>query len=141
MLASAVRFLEFENPQLCPRPDSKNMKADDYAKSKGVLDYKYSTSLHYAIALLRRVDGALPAHSSGKKALDFARHTQSKQVLLCAVLTFCPSSLALHSLLQRQILPPQGPASVRLVVLLHVDSRCWASAESCSLKAQCQDSS
>ena len=35
---------------------------------------------------------------------------------------FFPSRLALRSLLQRQILPLQGPASVRLVVLLHVES-------------------
>ena len=40
-----------------------------------------------------------------------------------------------------RILPPQGPASVLLVVLLNVDSRCWASAESCPLKAHRQDSS
>ena len=52
------------------RSDSKIKKADDYVESKGVLGYKYNTSLHYAIAGLCSVDGALPAHSRGKKALD-----------------------------------------------------------------------
>ena len=94
MLSAAIRFPDIENPHLCPRPDSKNKKADDYVESKGVLGYRYSTSLHYAIARLRRVDGALPAHSSGKKALDLL-DTQSPN-RCCNVQCWCFSRQAWH---------------------------------------------
>ena len=52
-------------PQFCPWPDTKHQKSEDYVASKGVLGFKlrYSTSLHYTIAHLRRADGAQTAHS------------------------------------------------------------------------------
>jgi len=55
---------------VCPPPDAKAKKSADYVESKGVLAEKYDVLLHFAIAHMRRVDGALPPHSSGRKALD-----------------------------------------------------------------------
>ena len=55
---------------MCPPPDAKAMKSAKYVESKGVLAEKYDILLHFAIAHTRRVDGALPPHSSGRKALD-----------------------------------------------------------------------
>ena len=55
---------------MCPPPDAKAKKSADYVESKGVLAEKYDVLLHFAIAHMRRVDGALPPHSSGRKALD-----------------------------------------------------------------------
>ena len=71
MFAETIRFLDIPNPQFCPRTDTKNKKSEDYVESKGVLDLRYSTSLHYAIIThLRRANSALPAHASGRKAVD-----------------------------------------------------------------------
>ena len=61
---------QFWQIPVCLRLDSKTKKSDDYVESKGVLSLRYSTSMHYTIAHLRRVDGALPQHSRGRKALD-----------------------------------------------------------------------
>ena len=55
---------------MCPPPDAKAKKSAEYVESKGVLAEKYDVLLHFAIAHMRRVDGALPQHSSGRKALD-----------------------------------------------------------------------
>ena len=55
---------------MCPPPDAKAKKSAEYVESKGVLAEKYDVLLHFAIAHMRRVDGALPPHSSGRKALD-----------------------------------------------------------------------
>jgi len=55
---------------VCPPPDAKAKKSAEYVESKGVLAEKYDVLLHFAIAHMRRVDGALPPHSSGRKALD-----------------------------------------------------------------------
>ena len=38
--------------------------------AKGVLAERYDVLLHFAIAHMRRADGALAPHSSGRKALD-----------------------------------------------------------------------
>ena len=78
IFADLIRFPDIPNPQFCPRPDSKNKKSDDYVESKGVLGLRYSTSLHYAIGHLRRADGALPPHSSGRKALDLLDRNSSR---------------------------------------------------------------
>ena len=66
---------------MCPRPDSKKKEADDYVKSKGVLGYKYSSNLHYAIASLCSADRALPAHSSG---VDGALPALERRRLICS---------------------------------------------------------
>ena len=57
---------------MCPPPDAKAKKSGEYVESKGVLAEKYDVLrvLHFAIAHMRRVDGALPPHSSGRKAVD-----------------------------------------------------------------------
>ena len=55
---------------MCPPPDAKAKKSAEYVESKGVLAEKYDVLLHFAITHMRRVDGALPQHSSGCKALD-----------------------------------------------------------------------
>ena len=55
---------------MCPPPDTKAKTSAEYVESKGVLAEKYDVLLHLAIAHIRRVDGALPPHSSGRKALD-----------------------------------------------------------------------
>ena len=55
---------------MCPTPDANAKKSAEYVESKGVLAEKYDVLLHFAIAHMRRVDGALPQHSSGRKALD-----------------------------------------------------------------------
>ena len=39
-------------------------------QSIGVLGIRYDANLHYAIAHLRRVDGALPPAANGMKALN-----------------------------------------------------------------------
>ena len=70
LTSEAIRFPGISDPQFCPRPDSKAKKAVDYVESKSALAMQYSASLHYAIGHRRRVDRALPAHSSGRKALD-----------------------------------------------------------------------
>jgi hypothetical protein len=54
----------------CPPPDKKAKKADGYTESIGVLGLKYDPLMHYAIAHLRRVDGALPPLANGAKALN-----------------------------------------------------------------------
>ena len=94
MLSAAIKVPDIENQQLCPGPDSKNKKADDYVESKGVLGCRYSTSLHYAIASLCSVNGALPAHSRGKKAL-YLLDTQS-QNSCCNVQCWCFPRQAWH---------------------------------------------
>ena len=70
MYAGVIRYPDIHDPQFCPRPDSKKKKSEDYVESKGVLGMRYSSSLHYTIAHLRRADGALPAHATGRKAMD-----------------------------------------------------------------------
>lgn len=70
MFAGAIRFPDILNPQFCPKPDSKAKKSSEYVESKSVLGLRYSTSLHYTIAHLRRADGAFPPHSSGRKAMN-----------------------------------------------------------------------
>ena len=55
---------------MCPPPDAKAKKSAEYVESKGVLAEKYDVLLHFAIAHMLCVDGALPQHSSGRKALD-----------------------------------------------------------------------
>ena len=48
----------------------KAKKSAENVESKGVLAEKYDVLLHFAIAHMCRVEGALPPHSSGRKALD-----------------------------------------------------------------------
>jgi len=55
---------------ICPPPDKKAKHADDYKESIGALGLKYDPLMHFAIAHLRRVDGALPPLSNGSKALN-----------------------------------------------------------------------
>ena len=55
---------------MCPPPDAKAKKSTEYVESKGVLAEKYDILLHFAIAHMCCVVGALPQYSSGSKALD-----------------------------------------------------------------------
>ena len=54
----------------CPPPDKKAKNDADYKESIGALGVKYDPLMHFAIAHLRRVDGALPPLSNGSKALN-----------------------------------------------------------------------
>lgn len=63
-------FPDIDSTIVCPPPDAKAKKRDDYVESKGVLAERYDVLLHFAIAHMRRADGALAPHSSGRKALD-----------------------------------------------------------------------
>ena len=46
---------------MCAPPDANAKKSAEYVESKGALAEKYNVLLHFAIAHMRRVDGALPA--------------------------------------------------------------------------------
>lgn len=85
MFDDAIRFPDIHDPQFCPRPDSKNKKSDAYVESKGVLGIRYSTSLHYTIAHLRRADGTLPPHASGRKAMDLLDVRSPPRFFACFV--------------------------------------------------------
>ena len=78
--------------KVCPPPDSKNKRSDTYVEAKGILAAKYDIHLHMAIGHLRRADGALPNHSSGRKALDLlgepGKPRYTVWCLLCAVFFF-----------------------------------------------------
>ena len=77
---------------MCPPQGKRAKNADDYVEAEylGVLatDPKntYDAHLHYAIAHMRRADGALPPHeATGRKTLDFlAGKRQPRCDLLCA---------------------------------------------------------
>jgi hypothetical protein len=74
---------------LCPAQDRKHKKADDYTESVGQLGLDppstYDIQLHFAIAHMRRADGAaFQPSSSGKKAMDLLA---GKQLPRCIV--FC----------------------------------------------------
>lgn len=73
-LSYADRFPQANVAKFCPPPDRKDKKADDYRESMGQLGLdppsSYDVNLHYAIAHMRRADGALPPMASGKKMLD-----------------------------------------------------------------------
>lgn len=60
---------------MCPLPGKKSQKSDDtYIESAvvSVLALDYHIHLHYAVAHMRRTDGALPPHvGTGRKALNF----------------------------------------------------------------------
>ena len=56
---------------MCPPPDAKAKKAADSVESKGVLAEHYDVLMHFAIAHMCLVDGALPPHCSGRKTLNF----------------------------------------------------------------------
>ena len=74
---------------MCPPPDAKAKKSTEYVESKGVLAEKYDILLHFAIAHMRRVDGALPQQSCGRKALDLlAKESEHRWSLFspCGVL-------------------------------------------------------
>jgi len=64
-------FSDIDSTIVCPPPDPKAKRAADYVESKGVLAERYDVMMHFAIAHMRRADGVLPPHSSGRKALDF----------------------------------------------------------------------
>ena len=50
---------------------SKRRAADDEGEEKlGALGHDYDILLHFAIAHMRRVDGALPGKQDGSKSLD-----------------------------------------------------------------------
>ena len=68
------RFPNVKNPKMCPPPGKRSTKSDDYQESEslGVLGMDYDLNLHYAVAHMRRIDGALPVHvATGRKQLDF----------------------------------------------------------------------
>lgn len=68
------RFPHVKNPKICPPPGKKSIKnSDEYQESehRGVLALEYDLQLHYALAHMRRADGALPPHQSGRLALHF----------------------------------------------------------------------
>jgi hypothetical protein len=51
--------------------DTKRRAADDEGEEKlGALGHDYDILLHFAIAHMRRVDGALPGKQDGTKSLD-----------------------------------------------------------------------
>ena len=116
MFADAIRFPDIANPQFCPRLDAKNKKSDFDVESKGVLGLKYGTFLHYAIAHLRRADGAVPPHTSGRKAMDLldVRSPARLCCMHCRRLnyfrglsysdSFVTATILLRPRLQRQIL-------------------------------------
>ena len=54
----------------CPPPDKKNKTSPDYKESLGVLGVRYDPSMHFAIAHLRRADGALAPLANGTKMLN-----------------------------------------------------------------------
>jgi hypothetical protein len=67
------RFPHIKTPKMCPPPGKKSTKNDDYVESEvlGVLSVEYDIHLHYAIAHMRRADGALPPHpTTGRKPLN-----------------------------------------------------------------------
>ena len=104
---------------MCPPPDAKAKKSAEYVESKGVLAEKYDVLLHFAIAHMRRVDGALPPHSSGRKAPDLlAKEGEHRWSLF-------PPCGALHnvSLHHLQVLHPFSSTDLWLLVLLHVGER------------------
>ena len=87
-LLCAVRFPQANSAKFCPPPDRKDKKSADYTESVGQLGLDpastYDVNLHYAIAHLRRVDGALPPTGSGRKALDLlAGKGQARCVVAC----------------------------------------------------------
>jgi len=55
---------------VCPAPDAKAKKSDTYVESKGVLALRYDILMHFAIAYMRRLDGAEPPLACGRKSLD-----------------------------------------------------------------------
>ena len=130
IFADLIRFPDIIDPQFCPRPDSKNKKSDDYVESKGVLGLRYSTSLHYAIGHLRRADGALPSHSSGRQALALLDRSSSRFYFFFCIVEALFVLMVYFILIPQlwQILSPSYPANLRLVVLLLVEQRCWAYA-------------
>jgi hypothetical protein len=88
-LPCVVRFPQSKLARLCPAPDRKHKKADDYTESVGQLGLDppstYDIQLHFAIAHMRRADGAaFQPSSSGKKAMDLLA---GKQLPRCIV--FC----------------------------------------------------
>ena len=58
------------NDVVCPPPDKKAKHSPDYKESIGVIGVNYDPLMHFAIAHLRRVDGALPPAANGTKALN-----------------------------------------------------------------------
>ena len=81
------RFPNVKNPKMCPPMGKKSTKSDDYEESEylSVLGMDYDLHLHYALAHMRRVDGALPAHAaSGRKALDFLAGKGKQRYDLCS---------------------------------------------------------
>ena len=103
---------------MCPPPDAKAKKSAEYVESKGVLAEKYDVLLHFAMAHMCRVDGALPQHSSGRKALDLlAKEGEHRWSLFhpCGILHNVydvPATL--------QVLHPFSSTNLWLLVLLHV---------------------
>ena len=92
---------------VCPPPDFRkiwwrkiwfqfyirySVKSTEYVVSKGVLAEKYDILLHFAIAHMRRVDGALPSHSSGRKALNLlANEGEHRWYLFPSCCVMCPA--------------------------------------------------
>ena len=76
----AGRFPDVDSPYFCPPPDAKETKSVEYKESLGVLGLQYDMPLHFAIAHMRRADGALPPNAAnGRKALDLLGAKGSKR--------------------------------------------------------------
>ena len=81
------RFPHVKNPRMCPPPGKKSSQLEESAmfESLGVLGTDYDLNLHYAMAHMRRVDGALPPHTStGRKALNFLEGKGKIRYDLCS---------------------------------------------------------
>ena len=124
MFADAIRFQDIAYPQFCSRPDAKNKKSDDYVESKGVrLSWRLGFEVQHISALCYcpppRADGALPPHTSGRKAMDLLDvHSPARFCCMhCRRLncfqglsysdSFMTATILLRPLLQRQILSPR----------------------------------
>ena len=122
-------FPDITSTIVCPPPDAKAKKAADYVESKGVLAERYDVLMHFAIAHMRRADGALPPHSSGRKTLNFLApagdHRCSLFTACCADYP-CQCILCMTSRQRAQVLYPCKSTDLWLLVLLHVGESGWS---------------
>ena len=107
-------FSDIDSTIVCPPPASKAKRAADYVESKGVLAEHYDIMMHFAIAHMRRADGALPQHSSGRKALDFLAPAGEHRCSLftadytCQLCVWCPGNVCRYFIRVRPNQPVYG---------------------------------
>jgi hypothetical protein len=121
-------FSDIDSTIVCPPPASKAKRAADYVESKGVLAERYDVMMHFAIAHMRRADGALPPHSSGRKALDFLAPAGEHRCSLFTADYTCQldSTVCSMSWQRVQVLYPSKSTGLWLLVLLYVGESGWS---------------